>query len=103
MLDPQLTDRIRRIFLHPRPHVSIATGAALLGWTLSQMKDAIVSGEVEVNETPLGEWIWREQIIAKAIELWPQEVIEEALGSDAERVLPHARRLALLRPDMEVC
>jgi hypothetical protein len=36
-------------------------------------------------------------LMAKAVELWPREAIEEALGSDADRVLPHAVRLAELR------
>ncbi len=34
--------------------------------------------------------------MAKALELWSHESIEEALGSDADRVLPHAVRLAEL-------
>ena len=48
-----------------------------------------------LTETPLGKWVWREELMAKALEVWSREVIEEALGADA--VLPHAARLAELR------
>ena len=35
--------------------------------------------------------------MAKALETWTREAIEEALGAEAEAVLPHAARLAELR------
>ena len=92
MLEPTLIADIRHIFLHQRPHVSISQATALLGWTRSQMTEAIAAGEVVLMETPLGKWIWREELMAKALEQWPREVIEEALG--AEAVLPNAVRLA---------
>src|SRR5436305_1295988 len=41
MLEPDVIERIRTIFLHPRPHVSIAEATALLGWTDSEMSIAI--------------------------------------------------------------
>lgn len=97
MLEPALIDRIRHIFLHPRPHVSISSATALLGWSRAKMKDAIATGEIVLMETPLGKWVWREELVAKALELWSHESIEEALGSDADRVLPHAVRLAEIR------
>ena len=97
MLEPTLIDRIRRIFLQPRPHVSILSATILLGWSSAEMNDAIAAGEVELMETPFGKWFWREELMAKALEQWPREVIEEALGEDAERVLPRAVRLAVLR------
>lgn len=37
-----------------------------------------------------GTWIWREELMAKALEIGSPEVIEEALGADAARVLPNA-------------
>ena len=37
------------------------------------------------------------ELVAKALELWSHETIEEALGRDADHVLPHAVRLAELR------
>ncbi len=93
MLETELIDRIRDIFLHQRPHVSISEATALLGWTRRQMSDAIRTGEIEVTKTEIGEWVWREELMAKALETWPHEVIEEALGGDADRVMPKARRL----------
>jgi hypothetical protein len=94
MLESELISRIRDIFLHQRPHVSISTATALLGWSRQQMSTAIAAGEIDLMTTPLGKWIWREEVVAKALELWPPEIIEEALGAEAASVLPEARRLA---------
>jgi hypothetical protein len=52
MLDQDLTHRIRTIFLHLRPHVSIAEATVLLGWSRGEMSHAIAAGEVEVTATP---------------------------------------------------
>ena len=93
MPDPDLIDRIRTIFLHQRPHVSIAEATVLLGWSRREMSRAIAGGEVEVTTTAVGKWLWREELMAKALELWPAETIEEALGADAGKVLPEAVRL----------
>jgi hypothetical protein len=93
MPDQDLINRIRAIFLHQRPHVSIAEATVLLGWSRGEMSEAIAGGEVEVTSTSAGTWLWREELMAKALEVWPAEVIEEALGADAEGVLPEAVRL----------
>jgi hypothetical protein len=97
MLEPNIINRIRHIFLHPRPHVSISQATDLLGWTRAEMTAAIASGEVELMTTPLGKWFWREELMSKALETWPLDTIEEALGADADAVLPHAIRTAELR------
>jgi hypothetical protein len=97
MLEPNVIARIRHIFLHPRPHVSISQATDLLGWTHGQMKTAIAAGEVELRTTPLGKWFPREELMAKALETWPLDVIEDALGPDAARILPQALRTAELR------
>ncbi len=97
MLEPDIIDRIRHIFLHPRPHFSLSQATDLLGWTRAEMTAAIASGEVELLTTPLGKWFWREELMSKALETWPLDTIEEALGADADRVLPHALRTAELR------
>jgi hypothetical protein len=94
MLEPDVINRIRNIFLHPRPHVSISQATALLGWTRAEMTAAIASGEVELMTTPLGKWFWREELMSKALETWPLDLIEEALGPDADPILPHALRTA---------
>lgn len=96
MLDQDLINRIRTIFLHQRPHVSIAEATVLLGWSRGEMSRAIAAGEVEVTATAVGKWLWREELMAKALELWAMETIEEALGADAEGVLPEAVRLTEL-------
>jgi hypothetical protein len=93
MPDLDLINRIRSIFLHQRPHVTIAEATALLGWSRGEMSRAIAAGEVEVMATSLGKWLWREELMAKALELWAPETIEEALGAEAEGVLPEAVRL----------
>ena len=93
MLDQDVINRIRAIFLHQRPHVSISEATALLGWSRGEMSQSIAAGEVEVTETALDRWIWREELMAKALEVWTPEVIEEALGADADGVLPDAIRL----------
>jgi hypothetical protein len=97
MLETDIVDRIRHIFLHPRPHVSISQAAALLGWSRKRISEAIEEGEVELWTTPVGKWFPRAEMMAKALEIWPIHVIEEALGDDADGVLPRAIRCAELR------
>jgi hypothetical protein len=97
MLETHVVERIRHIFLHHRLHVSISQATSLLGWERREMTAAIATGEIVLLETPVGKWVARDELMAKALELWPREVIEEALGSAAEAVLPHAVRLAELR------
>lgn len=97
MLETDVIDRIRHIFLQPRPHVSISQATALLGWTRRQMSEAIEMGEVELWTTPLGKWFPRAEMMAKAIEIWPLHVIEEALGAEADSILPQVIRTAELR------
>ncbi|MBV8546753.1 MAG: hypothetical protein JO093_12755 [Acidobacteria bacterium] len=97
MLETDEIDRIRHIFLHPRPHVSISQAMALLGWTRLEMSDAIEAGEVELWTTPVGKWFPRTEMMAKALEIWPLHVIEEALGAEADGILPQAIRTAELR------
>jgi hypothetical protein len=97
MLEPDVIERIRRIFLQDRPHVSIQQAARLLGWSWEEMTAAIRAGEVELAATRLGKWFPRNELIAKGLEAWPLDVIEEALGDEAARVLPEALRTAELR------
>jgi hypothetical protein len=44
-----------------------------------------------------GKWFPRAEMMAKALEIWPMHVIEEALGDEADGVLPQAIRSAELR------
>ncbi|HYI07596.1 MAG TPA: hypothetical protein VEK57_00870 [Thermoanaerobaculia bacterium] len=90
-------DQIRRIFLSPRPHVTLMTAADLLGMTLKDLKKDIDDGVIVATSTPLGVRISREEMITAAMRLWEQTVIEDVLGDDAAAVLPEAIRLVLLR------
>ena len=38
------------------------------------MTAAIAAGEIVLMETPLGKWVWREELMAKALELWTREL-----------------------------
>jgi hypothetical protein len=54
------------------------TARQLLGWSHAQMTRAIAAGEIELTVTPLAKWVWREELVAKALELWPLDVIDIA-------------------------
>jgi hypothetical protein len=103
MLEPDVISRIRHIFLQPRPHVSIMQAEGLLGWTRRQMSEAIASGDVELWTTPLGRWFPRAEMMAKALEICPIHVIEEALGDDADGILPQAIEQTSRRPPSAAC
>src|SRR5260221_1924128 len=92
MPDPELVQRIRTIFLHPRPYVSIGEAAWILGWPAEELERAIVARDIEVTATCSGKAIAVEEVLAKVRSLWPVEVIEEALGASAARVLPPGLR-----------
>jgi hypothetical protein len=92
MLDPDLIERIRTIFLHEEAYVSISKATVLFGWSRRKMKSAVDAGEVETIATCSGKVIVREELIAIAVDLWSFETIEEALGADAAKVLPEAIR-----------
>ena len=89
--------QIRRIFLNPRPNVALMTAAGLLGMTLKDIKREIDDGVILATSTGLGFRITREELIAAAMRMWEQPLIEEALGDDAAAVLPEAIRLVELR------
>ncbi|HEY2325648.1 MAG TPA: hypothetical protein VGJ82_22515 [Thermoanaerobaculia bacterium] len=93
MLEPKVVECIRTIFLYRGPRVSLARATALLGWTRQQMTAAVRSGEIEVTKTSAGDRISCEELWAKALEMWPLDVIEGALGPDADHVLPPPLRL----------
>ena len=92
MLDPDLVQRIRSIFLHQEPYVSICDAASLLGWSRQEMEAAVAAGEIDVVRTWKGDMVGVQEVVAKARERWPAEVIEEALGREAALVLPRGLR-----------
>jgi hypothetical protein len=89
--------QIRRIFLSPRPHLTLITAADLFGMRLKDLKRDIDDGVIVATSSLLGVRIGREEMIATAMRLWEQTVIEDALGDEAVVVLPEAIRLVLLR------
>ena len=92
MLDPDLIERIRTIFLQEGADVSISDATGLFGWSRRQMKNAVDAGEIEAIVTRSGKAIVSEEVMAIAVDLWSVETIEEALGPDASTVLPEAIR-----------
>jgi hypothetical protein len=89
--------RIRRIFLSPRPSFPLMTAADLLAMSFEELKREIADGSIVAGSTRLGQRVTREEMIAAAMRVWEQGVVEEALGPDAAAVLPEAIRLVELR------
>jgi hypothetical protein len=90
-------NRIRHIFLSPRPNVPLMSAADLLEMTLKELKREIESGAIVAVWTKLGQRVTREELMAAAMRVWEQAAIEDALGADAAAVLPEAIRLVELR------
>ena len=88
---------IRHIFVSPRPNVPLMTAADLLGMSLRELKRDIADGVIVAVSTAMGTKVTKEELIATAMRLWDQSVIEEALGDDAPRLIPEAIRLVELR------
>lgn len=105
MTEPSISERIRTIFLHEQPYVSTREAAELLGWSRNDMSAAIEASEIETKITCSGRRIPIEEVAAKALEQWPLEVIEEALGREAALVLPpelRTQHLAVRLPRYQV-
>jgi hypothetical protein len=88
----------------PRPYVSIGEASWILGWPAEEMERAIVTRDIEVTTTCSGKTIAVEEMLAKVRALWPVEIIEEALGASAARVLPpgfRTRRVTLRLPSYQ--
>jgi hypothetical protein len=105
MLDLGLIQRIRAIFLHHAPRVTIDEAAGLLGWSGAEMNAAIRNGEIEVVETCSGKRIELRELAVYALQQWPLTAIEEALGRDATLIIPPAlrtRRLTVRVPRYQI-
>ena len=92
MTDARTIQRIRAIFLHREPRVTIAEAADLLGCSRAEIETAIGEGDIEVVETGDGERIDVRELASAAIERWSLTTIEDALGRDAALILPPALR-----------
>lgn len=105
MQNSQTVERIRAIFLHPEPYVTITEAARLLGWSRSAMDRAIRDGDIELTTTCSGARFDIRELAEKALDLWTLPVIEAALGRDASLILPPAvrtRKLVLRLPAYQV-
>lgn len=96
-MDELTRNRIRHIFLSPRPAFPLMTAADLLGMTFTELKRELETGAIVAVSTRLGQKVTREEMIAGAMRTWEQSVIEEALGVEAAALLPEAIRLVELR------
>jgi hypothetical protein len=95
-MDENTRCRIRYIFLTPRPSVALMTAADHLGMSLKELKREIEDGAIVAVSTRMGVKVSKEELMAAAMRVWEQAVIE-ALGDDAASVLPEAIRLVELR------
>lgn len=105
MLETDVVDRIRAIFLHEQPYVTINEAAHMLGWSRPEMIRAIRDGEIELTTTCSGERFDIRELAEKAIDLWTLPVIEKALGREASLILPpgvRTRKLELRLPAYQV-
>jgi hypothetical protein len=96
-MDESTRSRIRHIFLSPRPAFPLMTAATLLGMPFQALKREIEDGSIVAVSTRLGQKVTHEEMVATAMRIWEQSVIEDALGDDAPAVLPEAIRLVELR------
>ena len=96
-MDEATRDRIRHIFLSPRPNFPLMTASGMLGMSFKELKTEIADGVIVAVPTRLGQRVTHEEMVAAAMRIWEQSVIEEALGEDAASVLPEAIRLVELR------
>jgi hypothetical protein len=90
-------NRIRAIFLHPEPRVTVAGAAQLLGWSSRRMNEAICDGEIEVAGTCRSSCVEVAELVEMALSLWSMTEIERALESSARKILPPGLRTRTLR------
>jgi hypothetical protein len=101
MLTSDDINRIRAIFLHPEPRVTVADATHMLGWSSRRMKEAIRDGEIEVVSTCRGNCIEWSELVEMELSLWSVTDIEAALGASARKILPpslRTRRLSTRLP-----
>ena len=96
---------IRRLFLEPEPTYSVGKAAELLGIDWRELRAWMESGEIEGVETDEGLVVPWAELVSFGMEMWSQEVVEEALGEDLIAAIPELLRLTELAvriPRMEV-
>src|SRR5258708_1290890 len=81
-------DRIRTLFLQPSESYNLADGARLLGITPSVLKREAEEDRRDEYRSG-GKWRFRwRQLACIALRRWSIAEVQDALGSDAEAVLP---------------
>lgn len=96
MVEPDVINRIRAIFLHPEPRVTVAEAAHMLGWSSGRMNEAIRDGEIEVAGTCRSSCVEAAELVEMALSIWSMTEIERALGSSARKILPPGLRTRTL-------
>jgi hypothetical protein len=92
----EAAEHIRRIFLDPQDTYSDTEAARILGMEPRDLKRLIESGDVEGVRTCCGMTVSRKELISFAMDYWPQQMIEEALGDELAAAIPKLVRLAKL-------
>jgi hypothetical protein len=96
MVEPDVINRIRAIFLHPEPRVTVAEATHMLGWSSGRMNEAMRDGEIEVVGTCRSSCVELAEVVEMALSLWSMTEIERALGSSARKILPPGLRTRTL-------
>jgi len=85
---------IRHLFLDPKDTYTAAEAADILGVPPLELITLMESGELEGVRTCCGMKVSHKELISFAMDYWPQESIEEALGDDLAKGIPKLLRLA---------
>ena len=87
MLNPDVTKRIRAIFLHDGSPVTIFDFILLLGWDVATFEAAVKWRVLTVEPFPTDvPHVSHAQLVLRARDQWTDTEIVEALGADAHRV-----------------
>jgi len=89
---------IRSLFLSPRPTYRIPDVAVVLAISEEDVVGWIDAGELEGLDAPEGLVVPWAEVVSFGMDFWSQEVVEEALGTDAIDLIPELVRLT----DLEV-
>jgi hypothetical protein len=98
-------EKIRSLFLKPKPTYTITEAAILLGMDWREVRGWVEVGELEGVDTDEGLRVPWSELVSFGMDFWSQEVVEEALGADVAEALPELLRLTDLEvriPRMEV-
>jgi hypothetical protein len=90
------TDRIRSLFLEPKPNYAIAEAASLLGTHRRDVREWMEVGELEGLDTPEGLVLSWGELVSFGMDFWSQATVEQALGAELAETIPELLRLAPL-------